>query len=124
MNIHNYCADLFTYRRRLTHTVMVGDVGIGGHHPIRIQSMVTADTMDTDAVVQEVTTLVQAGREIVRITATSLREAANLCVIKQHLQHNGITVPLVADIHYTPNAALLAAEIVEKVRINPGNYAD
>ena len=102
----------------------VGDVGIGGRNPIRIQSMTIADTMDTDGVVQEIQHLVAAGCEIVRLTAPSIKEAENLRQIKKKLRQMGIRVPLVADIHYTPNAALVAAEIVEKVRINPGNYAD
>lgn len=124
MTTQHYCESLFFYRRRKTHEVSVGDVGIGGHNPIRIQSMTIADTMDTEATVQEVRQLVEAGCEIVRITAPSKKEAENLRHIKARLRQLGIRVPLVADIHYTPNAALIAADIVEKVRINPGNYAD
>lgn len=119
-----YCENLFEYHRRKTQEVMVGDVGIGGGHPIRVQSMTIADTMDTKTTVQEVLQLVEAGCEIVRITAPSLREAENLKNIRGELNKSNITVPLVADIHYTPNAALIAADYVEKVRINPGNYAD
>ncbi len=103
---------------------MVGDVGVGGTHPIRVQSMTISDTMDTEATVAEVVRLVDVGCEIVRITAPSMREAENLKNIKAGLDRQGVSVPLVADIHFTPNAALVAAEYVEKVRINPGNYAD
>ncbi|MDZ7362634.1 MAG: (E)-4-hydroxy-3-methylbut-2-enyl-diphosphate synthase [candidate division KSB1 bacterium] len=119
-----YCDSPFFYRRRVTHEVKVGDVGIGGNNPIRVQSMTIADTMDTAATVKEVVALVEAGCEIVRITAPSLHEAENLKNIKAELRRQNIRVPLVADIHFTPNAALIAADIVEKVRINPGNYAD
>ncbi|WP_089942382.1 (E)-4-hydroxy-3-methylbut-2-enyl-diphosphate synthase [Candidatus Entotheonella palauensis] len=119
-----YCPDTFTYHRRKTREVKVGDVGIGGDNPIRIQSMTISDTMDTAATVAETIELVEAGCEIVRITAPSLNEAENLRNIKAELKRQGVKVPLIADIHFTPNAALLAAEYVEKVRINPGNYAD
>jgi (E)-4-hydroxy-3-methylbut-2-enyl-diphosphate synthase len=119
-----YCPDAFAYHRRKTREVKVGDVGIGGDHPIRIQSMTISDTMDTAATVAETIELVEAGCEIVRITAPSLNEAENLRHIKAELKRQGVNVPLIADIHFTPNAALLAAEYVEKVRINPGNYAD
>ena len=119
-----YCPDTFAYYRRKTREVKVGDVGIGGDNPIRIQSMTISDTMDTAATVAETIALVEAGCEIVRITAPSLNEAENLRHIKAALKRQGVPVPLIADIHFTPNAALLAAEYVEKVRINPGNYAD
>jgi (E)-4-hydroxy-3-methylbut-2-enyl-diphosphate synthase len=119
-----YCKDLFSYSRRKTREVMVGDVGVGGDNPIRVQSMTIADTMDTEATVAEVIQLVEAGCEIVRITAPSINEAANLAHIKAGLNKRGLRVPLVADIHFTPNAAMIAAEHVEKIRINPGNYAD
>jgi (E)-4-hydroxy-3-methylbut-2-enyl-diphosphate synthase len=119
-----YCDFPFFYRRRLTHEVKAGDVGIGGNNPIRVQSMTIADTMDTAATVKEAIALVEAGCEIVRITAPSLHEAENLKNIKAELRRQKIRAPLVADIHFTPNAALIAADIVEKVRINPGNYAD
>ena len=124
ITLPSYCHDRFTYHRRTTRVVNVGDVGIGGPHPIRIQSMTISDTMDTDATVAETIELVEAGCELVRITAPSLNEAENLRHIKAALQHQGIRVPLIADIHFTPNAALKAVEYVEKVRINPGNYAD
>ena len=114
----------FFYRRRPTHEVKVGYVGIGGNNPIRVQSMTISDTMDTTATVQETIQLYDAGCEIVRITAPSMNEAENLRNIKAELRRQNIPVPLVADIHYTPNAAMVAADIVEKVRINPGNYAD
>lgn len=119
-----YCHDPFAYRRRSTRVVHIGDVPLGGAHPIRVQSMTINDTMDTAATVAEVIQLVEAGCEIVRITAPSLNEAENLQHIKAALKQRGVAVPLVADIHFTPNAALKAAEYVEKVRINPGNYAD
>src|SRR5687767_10076596 len=97
---------------------------MGGNNPIRIQSMTTVDTMDTLGSVEQTIRMVEAGCEYVRITAPSVKEAQNLDVIKKELRKRGYTVPLVADIHFTPNAAELAAKIVEKVRINPGNYAD
>ncbi|MBM3225718.1 MAG: (E)-4-hydroxy-3-methylbut-2-enyl-diphosphate synthase [Candidatus Tectomicrobia bacterium] len=119
-----YCHDPFSYRRRPTRVVHIGDVPLGGDYPIRVQSMTISDTMDTAATVAETIALVEAGCEIVRITAPSLNEAENLRHIKAALHQRGVRVPLVADIHFTPNAALKAAEYVEKVRINPGNYAD
>src|SRR3569833_740247 len=97
---------------------------MGGNNPIRIQSMTTTDTMDTIATVEQTIRMVNAGCEYVRITAPSIKEAQNLAEIKKQLRARGYTVPLVADIHFTPNAAEVAARIVEKVRINPGNYAD
>lgn len=114
----------YTYQRRRTHVVMVGNVAVGGDNPIRVQSMTTTPTLDTDATVAQVERLVQAGCEIVRITAPTVKEARNLGEIKRRLRARGVTVPLVADIHFSPEAALEAAEHVEKVRINPGNYAD
>jgi (E)-4-hydroxy-3-methylbut-2-enyl-diphosphate synthase len=119
-----YVADAFAPRRRPTRVVSVGDVPVGGDHPIRIQSMTTTDTLDTEGTVLQVERLVDAGCEIVRITAPSKKEAENLAAIRSELDRRGVRVPLVADIHYTPNAALVAAEHVEKVRINPGNYVD
>jgi len=116
--------DPFRPERRRTRVVRVGDVAIGGDHPIRIQSMTNTDTMDTRATVEQVVELVEAGCEIVRVTAPSIRDAENLREIRRELVERGIEVPLVADIHFTPNAALVAADLVEKVRINPGNYAD
>jgi (E)-4-hydroxy-3-methylbut-2-enyl-diphosphate synthase len=120
----SYCKDPFAYHRRKSRVVHIGDVPLGGDYPIRVQSMTISDTMDTAATVAETMQLVEAGCEIVRITAPSLNEAENLRHIKAELQRRGVRVPLVADIHYTPNAALKAVEYVEKVRINPGNYVD
>ncbi|HPG27779.1 MAG TPA: (E)-4-hydroxy-3-methylbut-2-enyl-diphosphate synthase, partial [Myxococcota bacterium] len=116
--------DPFRPRRRPTRVVRVGDVAIGGDEPIRLQSMTNTDTMDTAATVAQIERLAQAGCEIVRVTAPSIREAENLREIKRVLGERGVRVPLVADIHFTPNAAMIAAGLVEKVRINPGNYAD
>jgi (E)-4-hydroxy-3-methylbut-2-enyl-diphosphate synthase len=119
-----YCASPYRYRRRKTRVIYVGNVPLGGNHPIRVQSMTTTDTCDTAATVQQIIRLVEANCEIVRVTAPSIRDAENLQHIKAELKRHGIRVPLVADIHFTPNAALIAADYVEKVRINPGNYAD
>ncbi len=119
-----YTQELFRYQRRVTREVRVGDVGIGGKNPIRIQSMTISDTKDTEAVVAETRQLVEAGCEIVRITAPTIHHAENLAEIRRRLRAEGIRVPLVADIHFTPQAAMIAADHVEKVRINPGNYAD
>jgi (E)-4-hydroxy-3-methylbut-2-enyl-diphosphate synthase len=119
-----YCASPYRYERRRTRVVSVGDVPLGGTYPIRVQSMTTTDTCDTEATVKQVIRLVEANCEIVRITAPSIRDAENLKAIKAELTRHGIKVPLVADIHFTPNAAMIAADFVEKVRINPGNYAD
>jgi (E)-4-hydroxy-3-methylbut-2-enyl-diphosphate synthase len=104
--------------------VTIGDVPMGGNNPIRIQSMTTIDTMDTSGSVEQTIRMIKAGCEYVRITAPSIKEAQNLETIKKELRRKGYSVPLVADIHFTPNAAELAARIVEKVRVNPGNYAD
>jgi (E)-4-hydroxy-3-methylbut-2-enyl-diphosphate synthase len=119
-----YCPDLLQYARRETREVMVGNVGIGAHHPIRIQSMITSDTRDTPASVKQVLDLAEAGCEIVRITAQTRIYAANLENIAREVRAAGCNVPLVADIHFKPDAAMEAANWVEKVRVNPGNYAD
>ncbi len=119
-----YSPAILQYQRRKTREVRVGDVGIGGKNPIRVQSMTIADTKDTEAVVQETKDLVEVGCEIVRITAPTIHHAENLKEIKRRLRQDGIKVPLVADIHFTPQAAMIAADHVEKVRVNPGNYAD
>jgi (E)-4-hydroxy-3-methylbut-2-enyl-diphosphate synthase len=119
-----FCSDPFNYRRRLTREVMVGKVGVGGHHPIRVQSMITCDTMDTEACIRQTMELAAVGCEIVRITAPTVKDAQNLQSIKKGLLERGCDVPLVADIHFKPEAAMEAARWVEKVRINPGNYAD
>ncbi len=119
-----YCKDLNNYKRRKSIEVDIGGVPCGGDNPIRVQSMTTVDTMDTLGSVEQVLKMVAAGCEYVRITAPSIKEAENLGAIKNELRKRGCTVPLVADIHFTPNAAEVAAKIVEKVRVNPGNYAD
>lgn len=119
-----YCPSLYRYARRETREVMVGDVGIGAQHPIRVQSMLTSDTRDTEGCVREALGLVEAGCEIVRVTAQTRKYAENLEHIKNGLLSQGCDVPLVADIHFKPDAALEAAKWVEKVRVNPGNYAD
>ncbi len=120
----NYCNSLTCYSRRKTIPVKVGDLFIGGDHPIVVQSMTTVDTMDTEGSVAQCIRMIQSGCELIRITAPSIKEAENLRHIKNELRKRGYEVPLVADIHFTPNAAEVAAGIVEKVRINPGNYAD
>lgn len=119
-----YCNSLTTYQRFKTREVKVGNLGIGGDNPIRVQSMTTTDTMDTEATVAQSIRMIEAGCELVRITAPSKKEAENLANIKTELRKKGYDTPLVADIHFTPNAAEIAATIVEKVRVNPGNYAD
>ncbi|WP_419701047.1 (E)-4-hydroxy-3-methylbut-2-enyl-diphosphate synthase [Mucilaginibacter sp. NFX135] len=119
-----YCNSLTEYSRFITREVNIGDVPMGGNNPIRIQSMTTTDTMDTMGTVEQSIRMVDAGCEYVRITAPSIKEAQNLAEIKKQLRQRGYNVPLVADIHFTPNAAEVAARIVEKVRVNPGNYAD
>ncbi len=119
-----YCNSLTEYSRWTTREVTIGDVPMGGNNPIRIQSMTTTDTMDTAGTVAQTIRMVDAGCEYVRITAPSVKEAQNLAEIKKQLRQQGYNVPLVADIHFTPNAAEVAARLVEKVRINPGNYAD
>ncbi|HRJ29015.1 MAG TPA: (E)-4-hydroxy-3-methylbut-2-enyl-diphosphate synthase [Cyclobacteriaceae bacterium] len=123
-SLKQYCNSLVQYSRRKTLEVSIGDVPMGGNNPIRIQSMTTVDTMDTLGSVEQTIRMVEAGCEYVRITAPSLKEAQNLEEIKKELRKRGYQVPLIADIHFTPNAAELAARIVEKVRVNPGNYAD
>jgi len=119
-----YCNTPFAYRRRLTREVKVGNVGIGGVNPIRVQSMITSDTMDTDLSIQQTMELANVGCEIVRITAPTVKDARNLENIVQGLRTRGWDVPIVADIHFKPEAAMEAAKWVDKVRINPGNYAD
>ncbi len=119
-----YCIDLFDQKRLSTIEVNVGDVGIGGQNPIRLQSMTTTDTMNTQESVEQSIRMEKSGSELIRLTAPSKKEAENLLVIHQELREKGYKSPLVADIHFTPNAALIAAKYVEKVRVNPGNYAD
>jgi (E)-4-hydroxy-3-methylbut-2-enyl-diphosphate synthase len=120
----SYCPSLISYHRRETIEVKIGDLLLGSGHPIRIQSMTTVDTMDTEGSVNQAIRMIEAGCELVRITAPSVKEAQNLEPIKRELRKRGYFTPLVADIHFTPNAAEIAARLVEKVRINPGNYAD
>src|SRR5882724_11116358 len=120
----SYCENPFVYRRRKTRDVKVGNAGIGGNNPIRVQSMITCDTMDTDASIQQTIELANVGCEIVRITAPTVKDARNLEYIAKGLRERGCNVPIVADIHFKPDAAMEAAKWVDKVRINPGNYAD
>src|SRR5215203_3530497 len=119
-----YCENLTGYHRLPTREVRIGDLLLGNFHPIRVQTMTTTDTMDTIATVEQSIRCIEAGSELVRITAPSKYEAENLLLIKNELRKRGYTTPLVADIHFTPNAAEIAARIVEKVRVNPGNYVD
>jgi len=122
--MQHYCHSLTQYKRLPTRQVTIGNLLLGSQHPIRIQTMTTKDTMDTAATVAEAIRCIEAGAELIRITAPSKKEAENLLHIKNELQKRGYTTPIVADIHFTPNAAEIAARIVEKVRINPGNYVD
>jgi (E)-4-hydroxy-3-methylbut-2-enyl-diphosphate synthase len=119
-----YTPSLTEYVRRKTIPVVIGDVPMGSDYPIRVQSMTTIDTMDTMGSVEQSIRMIEAGCEYIRITAPSVKEAQNLENIRRELRARGYTTPLIADIHFTPNAAELAARVVEKVRINPGNYAD
>lgn len=121
---HKYCRSLQGYLRRESIEVKIGNVPMGGNNPIRVQSMTTVDTMDTENSIEQSIRMIKSGCEYVRITAPSIKEAQNLEPIKNGLRASGYQTPLVADIHFTPNAAELAAGIVEKVRVNPGNYAD
>ena len=120
----SYCENPLVYRRRKTREVKVGNVGVGGDNPIRVQSMITCDTMDTEASIQQTIELANVGCEIVRITAPTVKDARNLEQIVKGLRERGCNVPTVADIHFKPDAAMEAAKWVDKVRINPGNYAD
>ncbi|MBL7930543.1 MAG: (E)-4-hydroxy-3-methylbut-2-enyl-diphosphate synthase [Bacteroidia bacterium] len=119
-----YCNSMTEYSRFLTREVNIGDLKLGAHNPIRIQSMTTTDTMDTIGTVEQSIRMINAGCELVRITAPSLNEAKNLELIKKELKARGYNTPICADIHFTPNAAEFAARVIEKVRVNPGNYAD
>jgi (E)-4-hydroxy-3-methylbut-2-enyl-diphosphate synthase len=119
-----YCESVTEYKRLKTREVTIGKLKLGNGHPIRVQTMTTTDTMDTAATVAQCIRCIEAGAELVRITAPSKNEAENLQVIKDELRSRGYDTPLVADIHFTPNAAEIAARIVEKVRVNPGNYVD
>lgn len=119
-----YCNDLFNRKRFKTRTVKIGKLEMGGENPIRVQSMTTENTLDTEKSVEQSIRMIEAGCELVRLTAPSKKDAENLANIKSELVKKGYDTPLVADIHFTPNAAEIAAKIVEKVRVNPGNYAD
>jgi (E)-4-hydroxy-3-methylbut-2-enyl-diphosphate synthase len=122
--MQDYAASLTQYKRLKTREVNVGGLLIGNYHPIRLQTMTTTDTMDTEGTVAQTIRCIEAGAELVRITAPSRKEAENLYNIKRELNNRGYHVPLVADIHFTPNAAEIAARLIEKVRVNPGNYVD
>src|ERR1700744_2369224 len=122
--MQSYCNSLTSYSRLDTLAVRIGDLILGNLHPIRVQTMTTTDTMDTIATVEQSIRCIEAGAELVRITAPSKKEAENLLNIRNELHRRGYHTPLVADIHFTPNAAEIAARIVEKVRVNPGNYVD
>lgn len=119
-----YCNSLTEYSRFRTREVKAGNVGVGGDNPIRIQSMVVSDTLDTEACVDEAIRMIEAGAELVRVTAPNRNQTLNIANIRDRLREKGYDTPLVADVHFNPKAAEIAAEIVEKVRINPGNYAD
>ncbi len=122
--MQQYCNSLTSYQRFITREVKVGNLIIGGGKPVKVQTMTTTDTMDTEKTVAQVIKCIEAGAELVRITAPSKKEADNLANIKAELEARGYDTPLVADIHFTPNAAEIAATIVAKVRVNPGNYVD
>lgn len=124
MTNRKYCNSLTKYSRFQTREVTIGELKLGANNPIRVQSMTTTDTMDTEATVAQSIRMIDAGCELVRITAPSKKEAENLANIKAELVKRGYNTPICADIHFTPNAAEIAAKIVEKVRVNPGNYAD
>src|ERR1700759_2653452 len=122
--LQQYCTSLTEYKRLRTKEVKIGNLALGNGHPIRVQTMTTTDTMDTLATVEQSIRCIEAGAELVRITAPSKKEAENLLNIRNELHRRGYRTPLVADIHFTPHAAEIAARIVEKVRVNPGNYID
>ena len=119
-----YCNSVTQASRLITREVSIGGLLLGNGHPVRVQTMTTTDTLNTLATVEQTIRCIEAGAELVRITAPSKKEAENLLHIKNELHKRGYTTPLVADIHFTPNAAEIAARIVEKVRVNPGNYVD
>jgi (E)-4-hydroxy-3-methylbut-2-enyl-diphosphate synthase len=124
-----YCVSPYLYQRRNTREIVIGDperggVIIGGVHPVVMQSMITCDTMDTAACVREALALVEVGCQIVRITAPTVKDAGNLKNIVAELRQRGCLVPIVADIHFKPEAAMEAVKWVDMVRVNPGNYAD
>ena len=119
-----YCASRFQSIRRNSRIVNIGNIPVGGHNPVRVQSMTTTDTLDVQATVKQTIELADAGCEIVRITAPNVRAAEALAEISKKIRAENIDVPLVADIHFLPQAAMEAVNHVEKVRVNPGNYAD
>ena len=119
-----YCVSRYNPTRRLTREVVIGDLSIGGQQPVRVQSMTTTDTLDICSTVEQCIELAEAGCEIIRITAPNVRAAEALNEISKKMRSAKVTVPLVADIHFMPQAAMEAAKYVEKVRVNPGNYAD
>ncbi|MGD9896335.1 MAG: flavodoxin-dependent (E)-4-hydroxy-3-methylbut-2-enyl-diphosphate synthase, partial [Candidatus Methylacidiphilaceae bacterium] len=122
--LSSYVPDVSRYTKRRSREVPVGPIVIGGAEPVVVQSMLTSDTMDTEACVREALELADAGSQLVRITAPTVKDAANLRAIREGLYRSGRPVPLVADIHFKPEAAMEAAQWVDKIRINPGNYAD
>ena len=126
MKIHmgDYCLDIYNYHRRNTDQVLIGTVWVGSKYPLRVQSMTNTSTMDTDASTAQCEELIDAGAELVRLTTQGVREAQNLYFIRKNLLAKGYVVPLVADVHFNPKVAEEAARIVEKVRINPGNFVD
>ncbi|MBC7412494.1 MAG: (E)-4-hydroxy-3-methylbut-2-enyl-diphosphate synthase [Bacteroidia bacterium] len=124
MENYDFCTSLFNYKRFVTREVTIGNCAMGGNNPIRVQSMTTTNTLNTAATIKQTIQLIEAGCDYVRITAPSIKEAQNLAIIKKEINAAGFTTPLIADIHFTPNAAELAARLIEKVRVNPGNYAD
>ncbi len=122
--MQSYCAALTAYQRLRTREVNIGGLLLGNLHPIRVQTMTTTDTMDTLATIEQSIRCIEAGAELIRITAPSKKEAENLLAIKNGIRERGFQTPIIADIHFTPNAAEIAARIIEKVRVNPGNYVD
>ena len=122
--MQSYCAALTAYQRLRTREVNIGGLLLGNLHPIRVQTMTTTDTMDTLATIEQSIRCIEAGAELIRITAPSKKEAENLLAIKKGIRERGFQTPIIADIHFTPNAAEIAARIIEKVRVNPGNYVD
>ena len=124
MSKFKYCESINFYKRLKTRVVNIGNIPLGGNNPIRVQSMTTTDTMDTSDTVNQSIRMIKAGCEYIRITAPNVKQAHNLSKIQKELISKGYNIPLIADIHFTPKAAEIAAEIVSKVRINPGNYAD
>ena len=122
-NPHTYCNSLTRYQRLQTREVHVGHIPMGGDNPIRLQSMTNTNTLDTHATVEQIKRMADAGADYARMTTRSMKEAKNLEKIRADLRSHGYRIPLVADVHFNPDIAEKAAGIVEKVRINPGNYA-